>query len=131
VLTHAHTYSPKGSPVTLTLRQAEERAIIMVRDEGIGIAEEELPHLFEPFYQIPEDEIQVDSPGGLGLGLYICREIVERHAGTIEIQSRPGGGSTCSLVLPLAADPSTERAEDRPLAMPEPCLFPVPRWLVS
>jgi signal transduction histidine kinase len=131
VLTHAYTDSPKGSPVTITLQQAEERAIITVRDMGIGIAEEVLPHLFEPFSRVPEGEIQVDSPDGLGLGLYISRKIVERHAGSIEIQSRPGGGRTCSLVLPLAADPSTERAEDRPLAMPEPCLFPVPRWLVS
>jgi signal transduction histidine kinase len=131
VLTHAYTSSPKGSPVTITLQQAEGRAIITVRDMGIGPAEEVLPHLFEPFSRVPQAEIQVDSPDGLGLGLYISRKIVERHAGSIEIQSRPGGGRTCWLVLPLAADPSRESTESTPLALPEPCLFPVPHWLVS
>jgi signal transduction histidine kinase len=131
VLTNAHTYSPKSSPVTITLQQTEDTAIIMVRDMGIGMAEEVLPHIFEPFYRALEGKIQVGSPVGVGLGLYISQKIMERHGGSIEIQSSPGRGSTCSLVLPLLADPSTEHPAATPLVVPEPALFPPPRWLVS
>jgi signal transduction histidine kinase len=132
VLTIAHLSSSTSTPVTITLQQAEEKAIIEVCDRGIGMTEEVLAHIFDPFYRVPEGESQARSPVGVGLGLSISQRIVERHGGTIEIHSRPGRGSTCSLTLPLVADPSTEQIDAAALTVPdEVALFPAPRWLVS
>ena len=130
--TIAHLSSSTSTPVTITLQQAEERAIIEVCDRGIGMTEEVLAHIFDPFYRVPERELQGSSPVGVGLGLSISQKIMERHGGTIQMHSRPGRGSTCSLVLPLVADPSTEQTEATSLAVSdELALFPAPRWLVS
>src|SRR6266566_353383 len=101
LLSNARKYSPKGSPITITLQQAGYESIVSVRDIGVGIPAEMQSHIFEPFYRVPGVEIQTGSGIGLGLGLYISRKIVERHGGRIEVQSMPGEGSTFSIVLPL------------------------------
>ena len=67
---------------------------LLIRDDGIGIPAEHLPHIFEPFYTTKE-------PGGSGLGLAISQNIVERHGGRIELQSRMGQGTTFRVVLPV------------------------------
>ncbi len=132
VLTRAHLSSPTGAPVTITLHRAEERAIIEVCDRGIGMTEEVLVHIFDPFYRVPEGESEGSSPGGGGLGLSVSRTIMERHGGALELYRCPGKGTTCSLVLPLGAEPSAEQTEATALAVPdERALFPAPRWLVS
>ena len=132
VLSMAHLSSPTSTPVTITLQQAEERALIEVCDSGIGMTEEMLAHIFDPFYRVPEGNTQASLPVGVGLGLSISQKIMERHGGTIEMHSRPGKGSSCSLVLPLVTDPSTEQMEATSLPVSdELALFPAPRWLVS
>lgn len=108
VLTHAHTYSPKSSPVIITLCQTEQRAMIMIHDMGIGMTEEVLAHHFDPFSWVPQGEIQANSPDGVGLGLSISQKIVERHAGSIKIGRSPGRGNACRLMVPLVAAPPTE-----------------------
>ncbi|GAC1378228.1 MAG: hybrid sensor histidine kinase/response regulator [Ktedonobacteraceae bacterium] len=104
LLSNARKYSPKGSPITVTLQQVGYEAIVAVRDMGIGIPEEMLPNIFEQFYRVPGVEVQTGPRTGLGLGLYISRKIVERHGGHIDVQSEPEQGSTFSLVLPLYID---------------------------
>ncbi len=99
LLSNAHLYSSHGVPIIVTLRRAGEEATISVRDQGRGIPAEYLPHIFQPFYHVPD--MERDSSSGLGLGLYIAKAIVERHGGRIEVQSNPGQGSTFSIVLPL------------------------------
>ncbi len=132
VLTSIHLSSPTSTHATITLYRAEERAIIEVCDRGIGMTEEVLAHIFEPFSRVPEDEIEESSSVGGGLGLSISQNIMERHAGSIELHSCPGRGTTYSLVLPLVADPSAEQTEATALAVPdELALFSAPRWLVS
>lgn len=131
MLSNARTYSPKGTPVMISLQQAGDTAIIMVRDRGVGIADDLLPHIFDPFYRVPDVDIQSGSHVGLGLGLYISQKIVERHGGHIEVQSSPGSGSTFSIILPLFADPPIEHADDPSSVVREPALFPPPPWLVS
>ena len=116
LLTNARKYSPKGYPITVTLEQAGFEAIISVRDMGAGIPADALPHIFEQYYRAPHDEEQTDSYTGLGLGLYISRKLVERHAGRIDVQSVPGEGSVFSVVLPLFVDPTSENDDVAKLA---------------
>ena len=112
LLSNARKYSPPGAPISLTLEQAGDRCVIAVRDQGVGIAADQLFHIFKRFYRVPGIERQTGSSVGLGLGLYIARKIVERHGGHIEVQSCPGSGSTFSVILPLAADVPTRLGED-------------------
>ncbi|QBD81678.1 hybrid sensor histidine kinase/response regulator [Ktedonosporobacter rubrisoli] len=111
LLSNARKYSPKGSPITVTLQQSGYEVIISVRDMGVGIPPEAIAHIFEQFYRAPGVEVQSGSRPGLGVGLFITRKIVERHGGRVEVQSLPGQGSIFSMTLPLFIDPSTNKGE--------------------
>ena len=74
-------------------------AVLVVSDQGVGINAEDLPHLTEAFYR-PDSARQRDT-GGYGLGLYLCRMIVEAHGGQIRIESDPGKGTRVIVKLPL------------------------------
>ncbi|HZR41726.1 MAG TPA: hybrid sensor histidine kinase/response regulator [Ktedonobacteraceae bacterium] len=103
LLSNARKYSPEGAPISVTLRRGDGEAIIAVRDCGVGIPEDQLSLIYEQFYRVPDLEVQhSSSASGLGLGLYIARNIVEQHGGRIEVQSSPGNGSTFSVMLPLS-----------------------------
>lgn len=108
LLSNARKYSPKGSPITITLQQSGFEALLSVRDIGIGIEEEALPHIFDQFYRAPHADVQNGAPAGLGLGLYVSRKIIERHGGRIEVQSTPGIGSVFCVILPVYVDLSEE-----------------------
>jgi signal transduction histidine kinase len=116
LLSNARKYSPKGYPITVTLHQAGFEASISVRDVGVGIPAEVLPHIFEPYYRVPGVEVQMGAQTDLGLGLYIAWKLVERHAGHMDVQSVPGEGSVFSMVLPLFIDPTTENVDAAKLA---------------
>jgi signal transduction histidine kinase len=102
LLSNAHKYSFRGSPIHLALKHTGDECIIAVRDSDVGIPLEALPHIFERFYRAPGVEVQTGSSIGLGLGLYISKQIVERHGGRIDVESTPGKGSLFSVVLPLS-----------------------------
>jgi signal transduction histidine kinase len=74
--------------------------VIAIKDTGIGISKEHIPHLFERFYRV--DKARSRAEGGAGLGLAICQHITEVHNGKIEVESQVGIGSTFSVFLPLA-----------------------------
>jgi len=94
-------YSPLGGDVRLKVWADDERAHISVSDQGIGIPAHDLPHIFERFYRAANvDDRQF---AGMGLGLFICRGIVEQHGGRIHVSSQPGAGSCFQIELPLAA----------------------------
>lgn len=131
LLSNAHQYSPPGSPISITLQRVGDEAIVTVRDWGIGITDELLPHIFERFYHGPAIENGAGSRNRLGLGLYISQKIVEQHAGRIEVQSSPGSGSVFSVVLPLSSASLTEHLDEDTAAESEPSPFPPPPWLVS
>jgi len=116
LLSNARKYSPKGYPITVTLQQVGYEAIISVRDMGVGIPAEEVPHIFEQYYRVPGVETQPGSHTGLGLGLFISRKLVERHAGRLDVQSVLGEGSVFSIVLPLFVDSATEDLDVTKLA---------------
>jgi signal transduction histidine kinase len=94
----------------------EYEAIISIRDMGAGIPPEQIPHIFDRYYRVPGIDAQPGSHNGLGLGLYISRKLIERHAGRIDVHSVPGEGSTFSIVLPLFVDPATENINAETLA---------------
>ncbi|HET8626407.1 MAG TPA: PAS domain S-box protein [Thermomicrobiales bacterium] len=98
---------------------------VAVRDEGPGIPEEARAQLFERFYRVPGIEVQHGARRGLGLGLYICRQLIERHGGQIEVTSEVGRGSTFSFTLPLAGRASA--AEHLPAGDAPPAAPPEPR----
>ncbi|GCE12830.1 hybrid sensor histidine kinase/response regulator [Tengunoibacter tsumagoiensis] len=110
LLSNARKYSAPHTPITVTLEKVGYEATLSIRDEGIGIAADELPHIFEQFYRVPNVEVQNGARAGIGLGLYISRKIIERHGGHLEVQSAPGQGSTFRIVLPLFVD--TERPQN-------------------
>jgi heavy metal sensor kinase len=95
LLDNALNYTPSGT-VTLSAYGEDTQIVVTVRDTGIGIAPEHLPHLFERFYRV--DAARSDS--GAGLGLAIAREIVETHGGTIAVASESGRGTTVLVRLP-------------------------------
>jgi signal transduction histidine kinase len=72
---------------------------LWVRDTGVGIAPEHLPHVFDRFYRVDKARSRVE--GGAGLGLSICRWIAEAHGGSISVESAPGDGSTFTVRLPV------------------------------
>lgn len=88
-----------GCPVELILEARGELAFVHVRDHGIGIAEADQQRIFGRF----ERAVSVSHYGGLGLGLYIARQLVEAQDGTLEVQSSPGGGATFTVSLRRSA----------------------------
>lgn len=100
LLANALKYSPAESAVRVVLTRTAAAAMIRVYDSGSGIAPEFALHIFEPFFRAPE--VQETTKGGLGLGLTICKEIVERHRGRMWCESEPGRGSVFCVELPLS-----------------------------
>ncbi len=116
LLSNARKYSAKSSPITISLQQSGYETMLAIRDMGVGIPPESLPHIFEQFYRVPGVEPQNGERAGLGLGLYISRKIVERHGGRLEVQSIPGTGSTFTIVLPLYVDPEQLNTDSLPFS---------------
>ncbi len=102
LLENAITYSPRGGTVEVQVRRAGDRALLSIADHGIGITPDDLPHIFERFYR----GTRVDDRrfAGMGLGLFICRGIVEQHGGRIWATSQPDQGSTFLIELPLVLE---------------------------
>ncbi|WP_224364418.1 PAS domain-containing sensor histidine kinase [Hyalangium versicolor] len=99
LLDNALKYSPLGGPIRVALTRDGAEALISVSDAGIGIPADQQVHLFERFFRARNAPIS--GFGGLGLGLYICRDIVGRHGGRIWVESELSLGSTFRFTLPL------------------------------
>lgn len=101
LLSNALKYTPAGGTISITadVHAEDQEAEIVVADTGSGIAVDKLPRIFERFYRI--ESAQHPAESGIGLGLHICRQIVEAHGGTIVAESQPGKGSRFIIHLPL------------------------------
>jgi signal transduction histidine kinase len=96
LISNALKYSPRGSPVEVAVEASGERVTFRVADRGIGIPESEQALVFEPFRR---SGLWKETVPGIGLGLFVVRNIVEAHGGSIQLQSAPGVGSTFSVNL--------------------------------
>ncbi len=99
LLGNAVKYAP-DSDVIITIRPEKAGAAVYLRDSGPGIAQEYLPHLFERFFRVPEHSPSVH---GSGLGLFICKQILDAHGGSISAESELGKGTTFRVWLPSPA----------------------------
>ncbi len=96
LLDNAVKYTPKGGNVTVRVEEEEGRAALEVSDNGIGMAEDQMPLVFERFHRADPSRTE----GGTGLGLSIARQIAESHGGEIQVSSRIGEGSTFTILIP-------------------------------
>ncbi|HYJ65161.1 MAG TPA: GAF domain-containing protein, partial [Parafilimonas sp.] len=115
LFSNAVKFTDEGS-VTCKLYQKDGEAIVSITDTGIGIAKEDYGAVFEQFKQVGGDTL-TDKPKGTGLGLPICKEIVEHHGGRIWVESEPGKGSTFSFALPIIA--SIQKNRETPIHLNE------------
>ncbi len=95
---NALNYTPEGGTITVEYEVEEDRTLLRVRDNGIGISPEDLPHVFERFYR--SDRSRSQRNGGVGIGLSITRAIVEVHEGTVSVDSKIGSGTVFTISLP-------------------------------
>jgi len=99
ILANAIKFSTAASdPVRITIGQQPHYTVVQIIDNGIGIPPEELAYVFEPFYRV--DKSRSKDTGGYGLGLSLCKTIMDAHDGKIEVASEPGEGTTVSLFFP-------------------------------
>jgi len=121
ILSNAVKFTPRNGHIDIRLAQVSDSVELVVRDSGIGIAKDFLPHIFERFRQ--QDSSTTRELGGLGLGLGIARQLVEMHGGTIEATSEGSGtGATFRILLPaMPQEPAYEEPDDaRPSAVEKP-----------
>lgn len=102
LLSNAMKYSGKSREIEVRLGVRRNLAVIRIRDHGFGLPETEQQQVFEKFYRAPQPEGQ--SVPGTGLGLTLVKHVAEEHGGGVEVKSKPGEGSTFSIVLPLARE---------------------------
>ncbi|MBI3968957.1 MAG: GAF domain-containing protein [Chloroflexi bacterium] len=109
LLDNAMKFSPDGGPVVVTLsRPATEHVQLSVRDWGLGVVPEHRPHLFERFYQAHNDSHR----SGIGLGLYLCRQVVQQHGGDIWAEFPADGGTEIIAVIPASLSDDTSSVEE-------------------
>ena len=101
LLDNAIKFTPEGGRVEVSVRSQPGEAILEVRDSGIGISTQALPHIFEPFYR--GDPSRSKEFDGAGLGLSLVEWIVKEHQGHVSVESQPGQGSVFRVAIPLAS----------------------------
>lgn len=100
LISNAIKYTPKGGRISVSLREEDERLIGTVEDNGMGIAEHDLPNLFQDFFR--SDQAKASGEIGTGLGLSIVKQIVDSYGGEIKVSSKLGQGTRFTFSLPLA-----------------------------
>ena len=113
---NAVKYSPDGGKVIVEVAVAGSQLRYAVRDEGLGVPPAEHRRIFEKFYRL--DPGMTRGVGGTGLGLYICRELVERMGGRISVESAAGAGSTFTFDLPGADSTASRTSASEETASP-------------
>lgn len=112
LMVNAIHYTPEGGEILVTARAENGEIIIEVKDDGIGIAQEEQAHIFEPLYR--SDKARNLDNGGMGLGLPLAQMIVESHGGRITVESAAGAGSAFRIYLPRFVKPERAPRETTP-----------------
>ncbi len=115
LLENAAKYSPDGTPIDISASTDGAHLVVAVADRGPGIPRELVDRIFEKFYRLPRE----GAGGGAGLGLAICRGIVDAHGGRIWAENRDGGGAVFRFALPIDGPPPEPAPEERPEERPE------------
>jgi protein-histidine pros-kinase len=102
LLQNAIRYTPSGGTIAIRTAQQDQQAVIEVRDNGIGIASQDLPYIFQRLYRV--DTSRSSETGGTGLGLSIAKRIIDLHGGQLLVESKLGEGSVFRVLLPLSQD---------------------------
>lgn len=110
VIDNAFKFTEESGRVTVSLDQQQDHLQIVVLDTGCGIPPEEMPKVFERFYQVDPDA--TGQVPGFGLGLFCAREIIRQHGGTIAISSEPGQGTTVTITLKMIEERADSEASD-------------------
>ena len=97
LLDNAIKYSPGRAQVDIRCRRESNTFLLVVQDQGIGIAKERQSHVFDKFYRVPTGNLH--DVKGYGLGLFYVKTMVEKHGGTVEVKSEPGKGSEFTIKL--------------------------------
>ncbi|MFL0198900.1 sensor histidine kinase, partial [Clostridium sp. WILCCON 0269] len=92
-------FSTSSEEITIEVKQNDSNTFISVKDKGVGIPSEGLPHIFDRFYRV--DESRTKSTGGTGLGLSIAKQIIEAHSGKIYVKSELGKGTNITFTIPF------------------------------
>jgi signal transduction histidine kinase len=111
LINNAIQYTSAGGVVTIQLESSERNAIITIQDNGIGIAPEDLPHIFDRFYRVQADRSR--NTGGTGLGLAIVKAIVQAHHGNIQVDSQLNRGSKFTVSLPTNTTSSKTDSQNK------------------
>jgi signal transduction histidine kinase len=111
LLENGVSYSPRGGDIRVFAERDGGRLTIGVSDQGIGMSAEDQARLFQPFQRV--ESTARDGAGGLGLGLLVCRRLVEAHGGKIWVESEPGQGATFFFTLPYKATKSKRAGPQR------------------
>jgi len=107
---NAIKYTPKGE-VSIDVTGDDEHVVFSVKDSGIGIPNEDIPHLFQKFYRVENKDTH--EIGGTGLGLYLCRRLAEMMGGRIWVESKYGEGSTFNVELPRISRQEAEKLKEQ------------------
>ena len=110
IISNAIKYTPDGGQIDIKLMKTQRDSVIInIKDNGIGIPQEDISHLFERFYRVEKSRNQ--DAGGTGLGLAIAKELVEAHGGSIKIDSVFGQGTSVTIELPVVCRIKAEKKE--------------------
>jgi signal transduction histidine kinase len=112
ILDNAIKYSKKNSVVLISSTKKIGKGLIIVKDQGIGITEKDLPHIFDRFYRADLSRGKVKADG-YGLGLAIAKEIVKEHGGVIKVESKVNEGSAFSIILPIMGNSEKFKLRNR------------------
>ena len=99
IIENAIKYTPDGGTIRISLRRMGRDAVLEIADTGVGIPADDLAHVFDRFYRV--DKARSRDTGGTGLGLSIVQQIVRLHAGSVNVQSEQGKGTTFTVQLPV------------------------------
>jgi signal transduction histidine kinase len=108
LMSNAEKYSPSSAPIEVQVERDELEVRVTVLDRGAGIPDEEQQHIFDPFYRSPRTS---DHARGMGIGLAVCKRLIEAQGGRIWVASREGGGTVFGFGLPVVAEDQIDSVE--------------------